>query len=585
VIPLITSNTFKQMSGFVFFVLFVVPVVVLVLDLCHLLVLCTFSVCSMPPERQPRKGLPLVLSSTTRSLDERLRLLRPDTEVHSGSTSAPGSSCDQPAASRLGVVAGVETRALRADAPRLKFSRRGDATTAAQGIDDGLLPGMIQDLVADRVARSSLASSLSLLNTWTAFHDRIFAAEGIPVIPVSVRTLVAVSAVFKRGGYRSFANYLSAIRAHHVEYGFLWGQLLVHTGTWCTRSVLRGIGPARQSAPFHLQRLLALDVASAPLVTGGPAGAKAMALLASMFLLREVEVSLACISAWTFAPLDLELSWHLTSSKSDPLALGTTRTWGCLCGVDSLPCPYHVARSHLAWLSASGFSTADDSPLFPTTDGGFAAKTAVVSSFEALASLCLQPLHNANGERLMGGHTPRVTGAQVLAAHGVEVNKLRILARHSGDSILRYVADAPLKAIRKDLGLSSGSSSSSCVSPAHFSAKLSRLDNSLKALDAKTDTLASDMLGLVAGYLTSDGRVFVQNTTSAAIHVAKAQDTGHTLCGWHFATSRRKSSGPPFRMVDNLRSISWWMHCEKCLPTERELARSSQIDRENELSD
>jgi hypothetical protein len=91
----------------------------------------------MPPKRQPRNGLPLVLSSTTRSLDERLRLLRPDTEVHSGSTSAPGSSCDQPAASRLGVVAGEETRALRADAPRLKFSRRGDATTAAQRIDDG----------------------------------------------------------------------------------------------------------------------------------------------------------------------------------------------------------------------------------------------------------------------------------------------------------------------------------------------------------------------------------------------------------------------------------------------------------------
>ena len=64
-------------------------------------------------------------------------------------------------------------------------------------------------------------------------------------------------------------------------------------------------------------------------------------------------------------------------------------------------------------------------------------------------------MHDAIGLRLFGGHTPRVTGAQVLAAVGIEVNTIRILARHSGEAILRYVAEAPLRSLRADLGLGS----------------------------------------------------------------------------------------------------------------------------------
>ena len=38
---------------------------------------------------------------------------------------------------------------------------------------------------------------------------------------------------------------------------------------------------------------------------------------------------------------------------------------------------------------------------------------------------------------------------------GMEVNKARIIARRSGDTILLYVSDAPLKSLRADLGLRS----------------------------------------------------------------------------------------------------------------------------------
>jgi hypothetical protein len=68
-----------------------------------------------------------------------------------------------------------------------------------------------------------------------------------------------------------------------------------------------------------------------------------------------------------------------------------------------------------------------------------------VRTFEVIGERLGQPITSSAGLRLFGGHSPRVTGAQLFAALGVEVTKIRILARHSGDAILRYVAEAPLK--------------------------------------------------------------------------------------------------------------------------------------------
>ena len=74
-------------------------------------------------------------------------------------------------------------------------------------------------------------------------------------------------------------------------------------------------------------------------------------------------------------------------------------------------------------------------------------------TFERLGLLCEQPLISDTGLRSFGGHTPRVTGSQLLAAIGIETNKVRLMARHSGDAINRYVEDAPLRSLRADLGL------------------------------------------------------------------------------------------------------------------------------------
>jgi outer membrane murein-binding lipoprotein Lpp len=219
-----------------------------------------------------------------------------------------------------------------------------------------------------------------------------------------------------------------------------------------------------------------------------------------------------------------------------------------------------------------------DTPLFPAAGGGAPSKASVVSTFEALGSLLGQPLVSETGIRMFGGHTARVTGAQALAAVGVEINKIRILARRSGESILRYVADAPLKSLRSDLftltARTAAVSASSSATPAAVSTRLRKLEAALSTLRMDVDAQAGDVVALATGFARTDDRVFIQNTVTATVHLARSLDGGHASCGWRFATARRSVNGPAFRVISSLVNLPGTMLCERCMPTERAVALS-----------
>eukprot|EP00971_Amphidinium_carterae_P030469 599430-Amphidinium_carterae.1 len=64
-----------------------------------------------------------------------------------------------------------------------------------------------------------------------------------------------VSAAFKAGGYRSYTNYLYRAKERHIELGYMWtAELELYAGR-CKRSVLRGLGPGKQSLPLPVERL------------------------------------------------------------------------------------------------------------------------------------------------------------------------------------------------------------------------------------------------------------------------------------------------------------------------------------------
>ena len=95
---------------------------------------------------------------------------------------------------------------------------------------------------------------------------------------------------------------------------------------------------------------------------------------------------------------------------------------------------------------------------------------------------------------------------------------------------------------------------------------------------------AHDVVALATGFARTDRRVFIQNVISATVHLALALDGGHAVCGWRFATARRTSTGPAYRVVRSLVDIPGTMLCERCMPTERAVALSVPNSVMDELS-
>ena len=504
--------------------------------------------------------------------------------------SAARPSCrPQPSASSTSLallVSPIAPTSSRSDVPIVKRARRGTQASAlsvlaARGVDS-----LVADLERDRYAASGRGDTACRNATWSRFHVMIF-GKSRPVLPSTVSQYKAVAALFKAQAYRSFPNYASSIKQAHVEAGHAWDDQLALTANWCRRSVERGMGPPRQSAPFNLSLVTKMDRTSTPFVSDGPQHPVTLLQLASIFLLREIEVAGACVSHWSFDHSAREVTWLLPASKTDHMALGVSRSWGCLCGIGSLPCPYHLAATHYKWVRdqcVSFSARADDFPLFPTVTGEVADKEAVVQSFEAIASALDEPLYTPDGVRRYGGHSARVTGAQSLAAHGVEVLKIRILARHSSDAIMRYVADAPLKALRQDLGLpvqdkllqNNGtyrilrSRLTACERklPEH-EARISACERSLELLTSSSSPT-----------LTTPPR-YIQNLLSMAIHQTKPPGSV-TVCGWDY--SRQKALGNVITS-ECLEQFPWSVVCDRCLPKLRGELRSNTGDGGDPLAD
>ena len=213
----------------------------------------------MPPCRRlaGNRGTYGQLSDPYETLESRIKRLRgndiePGTDADPLSEPPPGTAVLRPAPSP------PPQTMTRADVPNVRNLRRGSAAVAESALQHEGIQVLIEELVDDRHAKTSKGPIASYKKTWTKFHVSIYGCR-VPTVPLSVDSIVAVASLFKRGGYRGFGNYLSAMKSLHIESNHPWSDLLSHTVTWVTRSVERGIGPARQSCSFDFQSLARLN--------------------------------------------------------------------------------------------------------------------------------------------------------------------------------------------------------------------------------------------------------------------------------------------------------------------------------------
>ena len=160
--------------------------------------------------------------------------------------------------------------------------------------------------------------------------------------------IYTVTGALKVGGYRSAQLYLDAAKQCHISLGLAWDSQLQQAYRAAVRSCQRGIGHAKQALGLPLDKVAALTRWE-QLVPGGPSQPVTATLLASWWLLREIEASRARRKHISLNEDEQKVTWRLPSSKTDQAALGALRSHTCSRAVHTSGlCPYHVMREHLS---------------------------------------------------------------------------------------------------------------------------------------------------------------------------------------------------------------------------------------------
>ena len=210
----------------------------------------------------------------------------------------------------------------------------------------------IQNLIDGFSAASARPSSSARWSTWVAFH-RAMADNDEDPLPLTADKVVRAASCFKEGGYRSFRNFMSKAKEMYIFAGLEWTDILKTIVRKATLSVERGMGPARQSAPFDVNELL--NFASTPSVCrtpGAPIGWSHLIVIGTFFVMREIEIA-AALAAHVRIDVDKQVvHLRLPASKTDVTGVGCSRSWACLCrdGHRRPACPYHAAVEQLVLL-------------------------------------------------------------------------------------------------------------------------------------------------------------------------------------------------------------------------------------------
>jgi len=308
-------------------------------------------------------------------------------------------------------------------------------------------------------------------------------------------------------------------------------------------------------------------------------------IIGAWFLTREVELStaLAASAELTFPARSVPLiRWHLPASKTDVRATGTAREHGCACGPTPSPaCPAHAAWDQVHFLQVhfphrwEGGRPAADLPLFPNSDGKACTKEAMTETIIHAATLLGIELAAPDGTERASGHSLRATGAQGLAAAGIDAWAIELLGRWGSDAVRGYIRDArlasaasmarrvtnavPLEDLVRRLIAEAGArpvpTAISVDEPLQQAIEMARAEASPKANDP----------------------VYVTNTATGVVHRsvigpgAAAAGAWSAACGWRYGLSALADLTPPARLPSDHR-----LFCKRCLPDLR-LARRQAL--------
>ena len=315
---------------------------------------------------------------------------------------------------------------------------RGSLDLAIQAAQSG--PQHCAEHIAKRArATTSHGPYASRERTWESIA---MAAGFTEPFAMSPDLIYSVMGAMDKAGYRSAELYMEVAKQRFISEGGHWSSQLVLAAKLAKRACQRGRGPAKQAQPLPLSEVAALRDGSAPLACGGPEFAIRATLLASWWLLREIEASNALLEHIQVDTDAQVVNWRLPSSKADWRALGATRTHTCACSeqVGASLCPYHLMMNQINWARRH-----NSAYLFFTKGGQQTTKAGWAALFEAIAKQLKLEIIGPTGLRKFTGHSARASGAVHMARTQIELWRIQLFGRWGSEIFKQYVRDAPLE--------------------------------------------------------------------------------------------------------------------------------------------
>ena len=167
----------------------------------------------------------------------------------------------------------------------------------------------LKDRIYSKTNRSTLENKL---DTWIQVATK---AGYTDPFALNVDMIYSVAAVLWKANYRSIDTYLSVARQEMIlTHGSLPEPMAIHFKR-ISRAAARGRGPAKQASEFPFERLQELDDSESALVRGGPCHSKRLAIIASWWMLREIEITNLTSDCVTLTEDTAQL--RLPASKTD----------------------------------------------------------------------------------------------------------------------------------------------------------------------------------------------------------------------------------------------------------------------------
>ena len=186
---------------------------------------------------------------------------------------------------------------------------RGSAETALACITDPR--SCSSALRADISAATTKGPTASRKQLWAALATKAGYEDPFYLEPDRI---FEVMGALKLAGFRSAQLYLDTAKSQHIAAGYGWTSQLQQAYRAAVRSCNRNLGNPKQAAPLPLAELASLQ-GEEPLARSGPKWPARSALLASWWLLREIEASNSIRGHITVHEEDKKIDWRLPNSK------------------------------------------------------------------------------------------------------------------------------------------------------------------------------------------------------------------------------------------------------------------------------